>query len=144
MIGNVDGSPSGKGLRMAEFERTVTVATAPDNAFRFLADPRNLPRYVARMTVAQPEGGNTLRVAAEVEGRHEEGDARFRSDPAARRIEWGAGNSTGYRGWLQVAESGDGASVTIHLHVEREEDEAEIDRVLDETVSNIERLLAPG
>jgi hypothetical protein len=40
-----------------------------------------------------------------------------------------------------VAESGEGSLVTIRLHIERDEDEAEINRVLDETVKNIERLL---
>ncbi len=96
------------------------------------------------MVLAEPEEGERLRVAAEVEGRHEEGDARFRADPSQRRLEWGAADGSGYRGWLQVSEASEGAAVTIHLHLEHDDDEAEINRVLDETVKNIERLLGKG
>jgi len=126
---------------MRDFERTATVAANPDDAFRFLAEPSNLPRYVATMSAARAEGSERLHVAAEVQGRHEEGDAGFRTDPSARRVEWGAEGSDGYGGWLQVAETAGGASVTLHLHVQHGEDEATINRTLDETVSNIERLL---
>jgi hypothetical protein len=129
---------------MPDFERSATVAAGPEDAFRFLADPGNLPRYIARMVLAEPGEGERLRVAAEVEGRHEEGDARFWTDPSRRRVEWGAEEGSGYRGWLQVSEASEGAAVTIHLHVEHGDDEAEINRVLDETVMNVERLLGTG
>ncbi|HZU11513.1 MAG TPA: SRPBCC family protein [Chloroflexota bacterium] len=127
---------------MPEFERTTTVPASPDDAFRVLADPRNLPRYVATMTTSEPTGADRLHVAADVEGRHEEGDARFRADREQRRMEWGGESSRGYRGWIQVAGAGDGASVTIHLFVEHTGDEEEINRVLDESVGNIRRLLS--
>ena len=126
---------------MPDFERSTRVAADPEAAFRFLADPSNLPRYVATMVFARPEEGEHLRVAAEVEGRHEEGEARFRTAPSQRRIEWGAEDGGKYGGWLQVLEAGDGATVTIHLHMEHDQDEAEVNRVLDETAGNIERLL---
>lgn len=129
---------------MRDFERTATVARAPDDTFRFLAEPSNLPRYVARMSQARPETGDRVHVAADVQGRHEEGDAHFRADPVGRRLEWGAQGTGGYGGWLQVADAPGGAGVTIHLHVQHDEDESEINRVLDETVANIERLLGPA
>lgn len=129
---------------MRDFERSVTVTADPDEAFRFLADPGNLPRYIARMVLARPEDGERLHVAADVEGRHEEGHARFRPDPAARCLEWGAEQGSGYRGSLQVSEDAQGALVTIRLHLNRDEDEAEVNRVLDETAANIERLLSPA
>ncbi|HLJ67727.1 MAG TPA: SRPBCC family protein [Chloroflexota bacterium] len=127
---------------MRDFERSTTVAIGPDEAYRFLAEPANLPRYVATMTRAQPEEGDRLWVAAEVQGRHEEGNVRFHADVSRRRLEWGAGGPAQYGGWLQVAAGDGGASVTIHLHVEHDEDEAEINRALDETVTNINRLLS--
>jgi uncharacterized protein YndB with AHSA1/START domain len=126
---------------MRDFESSVTVRVSPEEAFRFLADPGNLPRYVATMVLARPEQGERLRVAADVEGRHEEGDARFRADPQDRRVEWGSDDSRGYRGWIQVSGADGGSSVTIHLHLARDEAEAEVIKVLDETVGNIERLL---
>lgn len=127
---------------MADYERTVTVTTAPDAAFRFLTDPSNLPRYIATMVLAEPKEDEQLRVAAEVQGRHEEGDARVQVDSTVRRMDWSAQSESGYRGWLQVSPSGEGSAVTVHIHVARDEDEAEINRVLDETLANAERLLA--
>ena len=127
---------------MPDFERTATLNAAPEDAYRYLADPSNLPRYIATMRVAQPEGAERLHVAADVQGRHEEGDARFHSDPEARRMEWSAPDRGGYSGSLQISASGGSSTVTIQLHVEHDHDRAEIDRVLDETVDNIRRLLA--
>jgi hypothetical protein len=126
---------------MPDYERSTTITTGPDDAFRFLADPRNLPRYVASMVLAQPEQGETVRVAADVQGRREEGEARFRADPVSHRLEWGGEESSGYHGTLQVGEAGSGATVTIRLHLDHQQDEAEINRVLDETVANIRREL---
>ena len=126
---------------MTDFERTATVASTPDDAFRFLSDPGNLPRYVAMMSAAQPEGRDRLHVAADVQGRHEEGDARFRTDASARRVEWGGEGADGYGGWLQVVAAPAGSRITLHLHVQHDQDEAEINRTLDETVANIQRLL---
>lgn len=126
---------------MPDYTRTVTVAAAPDAVFGVLADPRNLPRYVATMVDAEPEQGSRVHVAADVQGRHEEGDADFRTDAAARRMEWSGAGQSGYRGRLEVAAAGDGSTVTIALHVVHDADGGEIDRVLDETVANIERLV---
>lgn len=86
---------------MRDFERTTTVNASPEDAFRFLADPSNLPRYVATMSAAQPEGSGRLHVAADVQGRYEEGDTRFGVDASSRRVEWGTEGSGGYGGWLQ-------------------------------------------
>lgn len=127
---------------MANFERTVAVDAAPDHAFRSLTDPSALPNYVATMTAAELRTGDRLRVAAEVQGRHEEGDARFSVDEAGRRMEWSGETGTGYRGWLEVVPAGAGSSVTIHLEGVRDDDRAETDRALDETIANIERMLS--
>jgi hypothetical protein len=128
--------------KMTDYERTVSVAAGPDAAFESLTDPANLPRYVATMLSAEAAQDDTLHVAADVQGRHEEGYARFTTDEARRRMDWaGPGDST-YRGWLQVDPTDSGSSVWIHLEGTREEDDAEVARVLDETVANIKTLLA--
>ena len=129
---------------MADYERSVTVAAAPGVAFPILADPANLPRYVATMVTARRTQGESLHVAADVAGRHEEGDARYHVDDAARRLEWGGGGDSHYRGWLQVGESDGGASVTVHIHAVHDQDDAEVNRALDETMANIERLITAG
>jgi polyketide cyclase/dehydrase/lipid transport protein len=127
---------------MPVYERTVTVPAAPDAAFNVLANPANLPRYVATMVMAEVEHGDELRVAADVQGRHEEGEAHLHADPAAQRMEWGASADNGYSGSLQVAPADAGSTVTIRIHVVHDADASEINRALDETAANIERLLA--
>ena len=129
---------------MPDYERSVTVAAAPDDAFRFLADTSNLPRYVATMVEAEPRQGDELRVAADVQGRHEQGEAHLHADPSTRRMDWGAPGENDYSGRLEVRPSSEGSTVTIQIHVAGDADESEINRVLDETAGNIERLLAAG
>ncbi len=127
---------------MPEYERTVTLAAVPDAAFRYLADPANLPRYVATMVLAEPLQGDEFHVAAQVQDRHEEGEALLRTNPSERRLDWSGAGDSSYRGWLQVGESEGGSAVTVHLHTDRDEDADEIARALDETMANVEHLLA--
>jgi len=127
---------------MAEYERSATVNATPAATYDYLADPRHMPDYVATMTQAQRSDGGHLHVAAEVEGRHEEGDAMFRSDPVSRRLEWGR-EGHAYRGWLTVGgDDGPISTVTIHLETHDESDGAAIERALDETIANIQHSLS--
>jgi ABC-type Zn2+ transport system substrate-binding protein/surface adhesin len=76
------------------------------------------------------------------EGRHEEGDARFRADSAARRIEWGGSGTSDYHGWLQVADAEPGSStVTIHLSTTSPDDADQVEQALAETLANIGRVV---
>jgi len=128
---------------MADYERTVELPAPADRTFASLADPANMPKYVAMMTTAEPKGGGTVHVAAEVQGRHEEGDAHIHADRARRRLEWGGEGEGGYRGWLQVEPSGDGSTVTVHIHAEHEgqDDDAVINRAFDDTMEKMRRLV---
>jgi len=127
---------------MAEYERSATVHAAPAATYSYLADPRHMPEYVATMTRAQPSDRDHLHVAAEVQGRHEEGDAMFRSDESTRRLDWGR-EGHAYRGWLTVGGAdGSTSTVTIHLATHDESARFEVERALEETLSNIQRALA--
>ena len=131
---------------MADYERTVELAAPADRAFECLADPANMPRYVAMMTAADPKGGDTVHVAAEVQGRREEGDAYVHTDAARRRLEWGGEGEGGYRGWLEVGETDGGSTVTVHIHAEHDsaEDQALINRGFDETMRRMRELVEKG
>src|ERR1019366_9413863 len=101
---------------MVEYERSKTVPASGATVYAYVADPANLPAYISTMVRAGAMTGGELHVAAEVEGRHEEGDARFQADSAARRIEWGGSGTSAYHGWLHLADAESGSStVTIHL-----------------------------
>ena len=128
---------------MADFERTTTVGVGADAAFGFLSDPQHLPEYVSTMShVDSTAVDGDLHVEADVGGRHEEGDASFRVDGAARRLEWGR-PGVDYGGSLSVdAGTASTSQVTIRLHTRDDADRAEIEQVLDQTVRNIQRLLS--
>ena len=128
---------------MADYTRTLALAAGADQAFACLSDPANMPRYVAMMTAATPKGGDTVHVAAEVQGRHEEGDAHVQADPAQRRLEWGGEGEGGYRGWLEVVDADGGSSVTVQIHTEHDspDDAAVIEAAFDETMERMKELV---
>jgi hypothetical protein len=130
---------------MADYEQSTPVHATPSAAYTYLADPRHMPEYVATMTQARPSGGGHLHVAADVENRHEEGEATFRADPLTRRLEWGR-EGHDYQGWLSVGGGGGegDATVTIHLRTHDDTDRAVVEQSLAETLANIERALSAG
>jgi hypothetical protein len=123
---------------MADYERSATIDAGPAEAYTYLADASNMPKYISLMTVATPTGMGGLRVAAEVQGRHEEGDATFAADAGTRTLRWGSAGSD-YNGWLSVAAGGsdDQSKVTIHLHTNGTADGPEIERTIDDSLANI-------
>jgi uncharacterized protein YndB with AHSA1/START domain len=129
---------------MADYVRTVALAAPADRVFECLADPANMPRYVAMMTSATPKGGDAVHVTADVQGRHEEGDAHIHADPDRRRLEWGGAGEGAYRGSLEIVEAeGGSSSVTVQIHTEHadRDDDAVIDRAFDETMERIRQLV---
>jgi hypothetical protein len=122
---------------MPEYERSVSLDVSEDEAYRYLSNTKNLPSYIATMVTAQPEDGDRLRVAAEVGGRREEGEASFRTDAEAHKMEWGSEANPRYHGWLEVSGSASSSSVKIHISTDREEEADEAERALDQTVANI-------
>jgi hypothetical protein len=129
---------------MADFERSATIHASADPTYEYLADPSHMPQYIAFMTEAQEAPGGHLHVAAEVQGRHEEGEAMFEADDAARRLEWGREGHE-YHGWLAVAgmTGAPTSTVTIHLETHDEIDPELVEQGLDETLRNIDRAMAP-
>jgi carbon monoxide dehydrogenase subunit G len=124
---------------MPEYQESGSVNADPDTVFAYLSDVQHLADYIPHMALARVEG-ERLRVAADVQGRHEEGTARFRADPDQRRIDWGGEDAKGYSGWLTVTASEPGSEVTIHLSTDRtanEADEAEIRTTLSQALANI-------
>jgi uncharacterized protein YndB with AHSA1/START domain len=123
---------------MTTYTHTAEADVPADTLFGFLADPRNLPRYFPQMTAAEPEGGETVHVEAEVHGHHVDGDAWVRPDQAARRLEWGAEGPDDYHGELQVDEVEPGRSrITVSLHSVREAPGDEVQSGLEQTVATL-------
>ena len=96
-----------------QHEHTEHVAAAPSAVYEAIADVRNLPSFVPQMTAARDAGEGKVEVDARYEGREQHGEASFERDDAARRIEWSS--ASGYHGWMQVDEDGDGSRLTLFL-----------------------------
>ena len=124
---------------MADFSGTTSVSTAPDVLFDYLSDVAHLPEYFARMTSAAPGDGEQVRTTARMpDGQEVQGDAWFRVDASARRLEWGSEGPSSYAGRLEVRPAGDGSEVEVHLHTTRVEDgDAEVQDGITETLSRI-------
>jgi uncharacterized membrane protein len=97
-----------------EHEHTQHVAAPPDRVFAALADVANLPHYVPQLTAAERVDDEKVRIQARYEGHTQEGEAWFRTDAPARRIEWGAPGGE-YHGWIQVDGDQDGSRLTLFL-----------------------------
>jgi hypothetical protein len=128
---------------MAEFERTTTVGMGADAAFEILADPRRLPEYAPTVrhvdtTVVDGEPDDD----APGEGPGETAQARFLADREARRVEWALPN-TDYEGSVVVAAGTTSTSqVTIRVRTGDDGGDGELERMLDEMLRNLRRLLA--
>ena len=90
------------------------VAADPDRVFTALREPSTLMGFVPQLTKMEPKDENTIEVEARYEGETRRGDAHFRVDDEARRVEWGTDG--GYRGWLSVEPDDDGSMLTLGLH----------------------------
>jgi uncharacterized protein YndB with AHSA1/START domain len=112
-------------------------ADVPANAlFGFLSDPRNLPKYFPQMTAAEPEGGESVHVEAEVHGHRVSGEAWVRPDEETRTLEWGAEGPDDYHGELRIEEVAPGRSrISVSLHSVREADGDEVQKGLEHTVA---------
>lgn len=127
---------------MPDFERRITVAVSADTAFELLADASRLPEYVAGLRLEDAvavDGDPTADVSDEAGPPFPE--ARFHPDRPRRRVEWELPGSS-YRGSAEVAQLLPAVStVTIRLHTEHPADAAAVERALEETGRNLQRLL---
>ena len=122
---------------MREYEQIQTVHASADEAFAWLSNVDNLPRYLPPVVEASIEGpsaegmpGQRIRTTLEYPG---EGEGTFDAegylavDESRRRMEWGAEVERDYSGWLEVAEGANGHSqVTVHLNFGERSVEPEI------------------
>jgi ribosome-associated toxin RatA of RatAB toxin-antitoxin module len=101
-----------------EHEQTTRLPVPPDRLYRTIADIGNLTRFVPPLRSVRRTDADHVEVDAQYEGHEQHGQAWFRTDDAAQRVEWGSEGQP-YRGWMQVEADGDGSRLTLHLTTER-------------------------
>jgi hypothetical protein len=124
---------------MPTYRHSARAEIPAADLFAFLSEPRNLPRYFPRLTVAEPASGDEVRVEAGLEGRPVAGKAWLHTDPQFRTLCWGTENEGNYHGELHIGASDDeSCEITVILHTERTDGD-EMRRDLAETVAAIAR-----
>jgi carbon monoxide dehydrogenase subunit G len=112
-----------------QHEHTEHVAAAPAAVYAAISDVSNLPSFVPQMTSARESGEGKVEVGARYGGADQHGEAAFQRDDAARRIEWSAGS--GYHGWMQVDEDGEGSRLTLFLDTPHPTSDHDVAATLD-------------
>ncbi|MFF3644533.1 SRPBCC family protein [Streptomyces sp. NPDC002564] len=128
---------------MGDYDQSITVSVPPERLFAYLADVKNLPSYLPRLTAARPHDGDQVTVTAHIDppGRPEQdvtSEAWIQVLHEGKTLEWGAPGPHDYRGRLHVdAGAAPGTSrLTVELHTEHAEGPA-IDHGLTEALTGI-------
>ena len=117
---------------MPTIERSIHVNAPPESVFAYVSDVSHVPDYFPDITAAEPQRGDLVHVEATVpDGSTRAGEAHFEVDESARRIEWSGERDTGYHGWLEVHDDGDGSRVDLGLKMEHEDVDDSIGRTLE-------------
>jgi uncharacterized protein YndB with AHSA1/START domain len=99
-----------------EYERSRTMAASSEIVFQVASEIETMDRWLTTMTDVSEAAPEVLHVEGDVGGRHYEAEGLYAARPEQLRMEWGSRDTDDYSGWLQVADSGAGASeTTIHL-----------------------------
>lgn len=101
-----------------EYEETISVDAPLERVFDFVADVRNMPKYLPTTQHAETQGEGRVRVTGEAHGHHYDADGFLRADRAQNRLEWGA-DEHDYSGWMLVGDDGEGTSVTVHISMHK-------------------------
>lgn len=132
---------------MGDYQRGQDVNAPADQLFDFLADVANLPRYFTSMTSAEPAEGDAVHVVASEHGRTHDAEAWFRVDAANRHLDWGSQGPSNYHGQLDVVGDATSSRVTVSLHTERADADADsqnIEAGIRETLASIKSLVESG
>ena len=127
---------------MGDFQATTTVTTDKAALFDYLSQVDNLPHYFPRITSAERVDGEEVHTTAQLpDGQQVEGNAWFRVDQQAHRIEWGSEGPNDYNGSLEVSDTTNGAQVAVRLHTTRVPDgDSAVQQGLEDTLATIKRL----
>ncbi|MFB7651579.1 MULTISPECIES: SRPBCC family protein [unclassified Streptomyces] len=112
---------------MGMYTKSITVEVPPERLFRYLADVKNLPAYLPRLTAAHPQGGDRVTVSAHIDppdGPEQDvtSDAFIRVTEEGKSLEWSSPGPNDYHGRLHItAGDAESSELTVELHTERTE-----------------------
>lgn len=120
---------------MSEYQQSLKVDAPPDAVIAFVADIRNLPKYLPTTKDAQSQGEDRVRVQGEANEHPYDADGYLRRDPNGRRLDWGADEGY-YAGSLEVEPDGAGSNVTVRIVLKGTPPGADPDQAPDDAQIN--------
>jgi hypothetical protein len=104
---------------MGEYTGRIEIGRPPAEVFAFLADVRNMPRYLPTVTHVGPQGHHDdhddVAVEGEAEGKQYRNDGWVKAEPESRRMTWGSHSLQDYHGALEVKDASSGCAVELRL-----------------------------
>ncbi len=121
---------------MTDYHHTATIDMPATDLFAYLRKPGNLPRYFPQIKQVEPQGGDIVRVAADVDGERVESEAWFNVDEKTLSLSWGSQGPHDYHGRLSIEDTGPNETrLTITLSSVRQSANDDVQRGLEETVA---------
>ena len=104
---------------MGEYTGRIEIARPPAEVFAFVADLRNMPRYLPTVTHVGPKGRHDahddVAVEGEADGHKYRDDGWVKAEPEAHRMTWGSHTLQDYGGSLAVTAASGGSAVELKL-----------------------------
>ena len=104
---------------MGEYTGRIEIARPPAEVFAFLADLRNMPRYLPTVTHVGAKGQHgqhdDVAVDGEADGNAYHNDGWLKTEPEALRMRWGSHTMQDYGGTLAVKPATGGSVVELSL-----------------------------
>lgn len=126
---------------MSEYQESIGIRSQASEVFRFLSDAGNIPRYLPMVREARMEAGDRIWALAEPAKQQREVRGYFRADHDTRRVDWAIDGAHGYRGGLEVRESGP-ASSTLDVRIATDrQDERHVRQALHQVLEAIKRVV---
>jgi carbon monoxide dehydrogenase subunit G len=124
-----------------EHEQTTRIPVEPERLYRTIADIGSLTRFIPPLQSVRRTDSEHVEVDAQYEGHEQHGQAWFRTDDDARRVEWGSEGQP-YNGWMQVEADGDASRLTVHVTTGRLTDEylGEVKGYMSSTIESLRKL----
>lgn len=101
---------------MPAYSDQTDVQAPADAVFRYVADVKNLSKYLPTVHRAEPEAGERVRVEGTANHHEYTSDGWFKTDEATKTVTWGSDGENDYSGKMSVSGDGSRAQVKVTIN----------------------------
>ena len=100
---------------MPDYSAETDVHAPADAVFRYIADVKNLPKYLPTVHSAAPQQGERVQVEGTANKHDYSSDGWFKADNGARTVTWGSDGENDYHGKMSVTGDGSRSHVKVTI-----------------------------